>query len=69
MKFTDEIDSRISFIEIIEIIVNEHLQRSCNKYFWAYAYLKLRIILTFADRFFSSTSFFLIFLLIKSDKD
>ena len=32
MKFTEEIDNRISFIEIIVIIVKEDLPRSCNKY-------------------------------------
>ena len=43
MKFIEEIYSQITFIEIIVIIVKEHLQRLCNKYFSdSIAYSKFR---------------------------
>ena len=42
MKFTEEIDNRISFIEIIVIIIKAHIQRSCNKYFLGICIFKIK---------------------------
>ena len=57
MKFTEEIYSHISFIEIIVIIVKEHLWRSCNKCFSGICIFKMkRLFLRFAGRFFSSAT-------------
>ena len=54
MKFTEEIYSQISFMDIIVIIVKNRRDHVIN-IFGGYAYSKLfEIILTSADRFFSS---------------